>query len=199
MRNSLVFHDIDTMTTLMMHTSPALTGTRAHMRCRCWWPAAATARARAHAPRLLPLVSSPHAAWAMRWTPPAEWTAGMSAAEVEAWNTASWAEMALLPVRRARGVGGGGRARSVRPTPTLHLTLPQLAVNIVWVAFYYLVVFILVNKRIKARGYQNMCALNNSCTSALGVCARASCPAAATDGCRRARSHACCCQVHVHG
>ncbi|KAI3430418.1 hypothetical protein D9Q98_005013 [Chlorella vulgaris] len=92
MRNSLVFHDGDKITTLMMHASPALT------------------------------------AWCMRWYPQASWTAGMSKAEVADWNSATWAQMALMPA----------------------------VLNIVWVSSYYLFIFVVVNKRIQERGYQNM-------------------------------------------
>jgi hypothetical protein len=45
-----------------------------------------------------------------------------------AWNSCSWAQMALLPA----------------------------ALNIVWVAVYYLLIFVLFNRRIQQRGYQNM-------------------------------------------
>ncbi|KAL4422696.1 hypothetical protein ABPG75_008893 [Micractinium tetrahymenae] len=92
MRNSLVFHSGDKITTLMMHASPALS------------------------------------AWCMRWYPRPEWTAGMSPEQLAEWNSASWPQMALLPA----------------------------ALNLAWVTVYYLVVFVLVNKRIQKRGYQNM-------------------------------------------
>lgn len=92
MRNSLVFHDGDKITTLMMHASPALS------------------------------------AWCMRWYPQPRWTAGMSADQLAAYNSASWFDMAIVPA----------------------------ALNLVWVVSYYLIIFVLVNKRIQARGYQNM-------------------------------------------
>ncbi|EFN52360.1 hypothetical protein CHLNCDRAFT_138776 [Chlorella variabilis] len=92
MRNSLVFHDGDKITTLMMHASPAIS------------------------------------AWCMRWHPQASWTAGMTPAELAAFNSASWVQMAIVPA----------------------------ALNVVWVAIYYLLIFVIVNKRIQERGYQNM-------------------------------------------
>lgn len=64
----------------------------------------------------------------MRWYPQASWTAGMSKAEVADWNSATWAQMALMPA----------------------------VLNIVWVSSYYLFIFVVVNKRIQERGYQNM-------------------------------------------
>ncbi|KAL4448970.1 hypothetical protein ABPG77_007687 [Micractinium sp. CCAP 211/92] len=92
MRNSLVFHSGDKITTLMMHASPALS------------------------------------AWCMRWYPRHEWTEGMSPEQLAEWNSASWPEMALLPA----------------------------VLNLAWVSIYYLVIFVLLNKRIQRRGYQNM-------------------------------------------
>lgn len=92
MRNSLVFHSGDKITTLMMHASPALS------------------------------------AWCMRWYPRPEWTEGMSPEQLAEWNSASWPQMALLPA----------------------------ALNLAWVSVYYLVIFVLLNKRIQKRGYQNM-------------------------------------------
>lgn len=64
----------------------------------------------------------------MRWYPRPEWTAGMSPAQLADWNSASWVQMAVLPA----------------------------ALNLAWVAVYYLIIFVAVNKRIQARGYQNM-------------------------------------------
>lgn len=92
MRNQLVFHSGDKITTLMMHASPALS------------------------------------AWCMRWYPRHEWMDGMSAEQLADWNSASWPQMALLPA----------------------------ALNLAWVTVYYLAIFVVFNKRITQRGYQNM-------------------------------------------
>ena len=48
----------------------------------------------------------------MRWYPQASWTAGMSAAQVAAWNSGTWFQLAIAPV----------------------------ALNLVWVVLYYLTV-----------------------------------------------------------
>ncbi|PSC73097.1 Membrane transporter [Micractinium conductrix] len=92
MRNSLVFHDGDKLTTLMMHASPALS------------------------------------AWCMRWHPQPEWTAGMQAAQLAEWNSATWLQMAVVPA----------------------------ALNVGWAVAYFLLIFVFFNKRIQERGYQNM-------------------------------------------
>ena len=106
----------------------------------------------------------------MRWAPPAAWTEGMTKAQLEAWNTASWVEMAVMPVR-ARCLAACLHCRPLRlllyPPPACPALLSrarslpacvslQVAVNLCWVCLYYAVVFVLVNKRIKERGYENM-------------------------------------------
>lgn len=42
--------------------------------------------------------------------------------------------------------------------PLPQMALLPAALNLAWVSVYYLVIFVLLNKRIQKRGYQNMCA-----------------------------------------
>uniref|UniRef100_A0A1D2A5Y9 Glycerophosphocholine acyltransferase 1 n=1 Tax=Auxenochlorella protothecoides TaxID=3075 RepID=A0A1D2A5Y9_AUXPR len=92
MRNSLVFHDVDKQTTLMMHASPAIL------------------------------------AWTMRWRPRPEWTAGLSPDQLADFGSSSWTQMALLP----------------------------MVFYLAWALAYYVLIFVLLEKRIRSRGYSNM-------------------------------------------
>jgi hypothetical protein len=92
MRNSLVLHSADHMTTLMMHASPAVF------------------------------------AWVLRWRPDPAWTAGMGAAERAEYDTATWAQ----------------------------LTLASLGFYFAWLAAYALIFFLLLPRRIEARGRMTM-------------------------------------------
>ena len=136
MRNSLVFHDGDKMTTLLVHSSPAL---------GAWWVGWAggwgagggvmagqwnrllcvlqeLVKAVGVVAATFRMCSSfcPQFACAalhllrrcMRWHPRAQWTAGMTVQQLADFNTASWFDMAARPA----------------------------LLSIVWVAVYYLLV-----------------------------------------------------------
>jgi hypothetical protein len=92
MRNSLVFHDFDKITTLMMHSSPALV------------------------------------AFIIRWYPNPNWTAGFTAQQMAEYDRAGFKDLVITP----------------------------MLFYMVWLVCYYILIFVLLAKRIARKGYKNM-------------------------------------------
>lgn len=62
--------------------------------------------------------------------------------------------MADMPLARLHARCAARARPPSRPPPQMAL-LPAV-LNLTWVSIYYLVIFVLLNKRIQRRGYQNM-------------------------------------------
>lgn len=193
MRNSLVFHDGDKITTLMMHASPAL----------CAWCACGGCGRReaagwrvilARQPTVLaathPLPCSPPAHHrCMRWYPRPEWTAGWVPERVAAWNSASLFDMAVMPAalnlawvvcyymvgcwggRSLAGIcafllgrQGGGQPRQGAPA---RLPAPAHPPAPCALRLLIQIIFVLVDKKVRlCCGWQH-CSCNRPCSSPL--------------------------------
>ena len=122
----------------------------------------------------------------MRWHPEPEWTAGMQAAQLAEWNSATWLQVCtlfttqrpsitlmghhpqprglhmhcLLPPAGAAAIAMCIQRRVHTPftpvIPRLQMAVVPAALNVGWAVAYFLLIFVFFNKRIQERGYQNM-------------------------------------------
>ena len=74
----------------------------------------------------------------MRWHPHADMVAGLTTAQRAAFDTASWYEMLVLP----------------------------MAGWLLWAVPYYMLIFVLLKRRIQGRGYPNMFTASDLCLRA---------------------------------